>query len=341
MNDPIISIIIPVYNAERFLSAAIDSVLAQTYKDWELILIDDGSTDRSRIICEHYASQCENPIRVIHQSNKGVSAARNVGLDVAQGKFIAFIDADDVVTSEYLNALFLLQKETNADLVGTWYKCVDDNLKPIEFEREIHEEKYQNHTLHHFASKHPEFFGTVWGKLMRKDLIDEYKLKFSTELCRGEDTLFICSYAAVCKEIATNNRVMYFYRKYENSSTGRTSSLWLEQSICLVDLFLFFSNVHSIHTDYVIETSLKMRFHILGDFMTSTHSISTIRKYLRLLHNSESFQDYLKFHRPNEYWLMSLYAWMMLVIPSVLQPYLFFFLNRCRCYLKCGKIGYQ
>ena len=104
MNNPAISIIIPVYNAENYLRRCIDSVLSQSFTDFELILVDDGSKDKSPQICDEYASQ-DTRVRVIHKANGGVSAARNDGLDIAKGEYITFIDSDDWVERDYLSTL--------------------------------------------------------------------------------------------------------------------------------------------------------------------------------------------------------------------------------------------
>ena len=114
MSSPKISIIIPVYNVEDYLSMCIESVIAQTYKDWELILVDDGSPDNSGSICDEYASR-DPRIRVIHKKNAGVSAARNTGIEAANGEWISFIDSDDWVDTDYLEK-FELDKD-DADLI--------------------------------------------------------------------------------------------------------------------------------------------------------------------------------------------------------------------------------
>ena len=101
-NNHLISVIIPVYNTEKYLSECVNSVLAQTYNKFELILIDDGSKDNSGDICDWYAAQ-DNRIRVIHQTNSGVSNARNKGINEANGIYIAFIDSDDIVNKWYLH----------------------------------------------------------------------------------------------------------------------------------------------------------------------------------------------------------------------------------------------
>lgn len=98
---PKVSIIVPVYKAEKYLNRCIDSILAQTFTDWELLLIDDGSTDRSGDICDEYAKK-DTRIRVFHKENGGVSSARNLGLDSAQGEWVTFIDADDYILPDFL-----------------------------------------------------------------------------------------------------------------------------------------------------------------------------------------------------------------------------------------------
>ena len=113
------SIIVPVYKVEKVLPRCIDSILAQTITDFELILVDDGSPDNSGKICDEYAS-IDSRIIVIHQPNGGVSKARNTGLDIAKGEYIVFVDSDDTVTSDYL-AVF---DEESADLVVTGYKLI-------------------------------------------------------------------------------------------------------------------------------------------------------------------------------------------------------------------------
>ena len=115
--SPKISIIVPVYNAEKTLNQCVDSIIHQSYKDWELFLIDDGSKDHSAAICDKYAQQDER-IRVFHKSNGGVSSARNVGLDNAVGEWITFIDSDDWVENNYLENLY--QNDEN-DIVASYF----------------------------------------------------------------------------------------------------------------------------------------------------------------------------------------------------------------------------
>lgn len=115
---PKISIVIPVYNGERYIRRAIEGVLEQTFEDWELLLIDDGSLDSTAAVCDEYAGE---RIRVIHQQNCGVSAARNVGIKLALGEYIAFVDADDIIEHDYLSNL---AQGFGCDLILTGF-CYD------------------------------------------------------------------------------------------------------------------------------------------------------------------------------------------------------------------------
>lgn len=138
MSD-LITVIIPVYNVSDYISRTINSVLCQTYKDWELILVDDGSTDDSGDICEAYSATDER-IKVIHQKNGGVSSARNMGIELSSGKYIAFIDGDDYISEYYFETLYNMLVNNDADMsVQIYYnmyptgreKSVKENINKI------------------------------------------------------------------------------------------------------------------------------------------------------------------------------------------------------------------
>lgn len=112
----IVSVIIPVYKTEKFLKRCLDSILAQTYRDFEAILIDDGSPDRCGTICDAYAAK-DKRLRVIHQTNQGLSAARNAGLNICRGEYIAFVDSDDYVAPEFLQVTIEKLRNARADMV--------------------------------------------------------------------------------------------------------------------------------------------------------------------------------------------------------------------------------
>src|SRR5690606_10105587 len=118
--NPVVSVIVPIYQAEKFVKRCVGSILQQTHKDFEILLINDGSTDNSAFICNEYAEKYPN-IRVFHQENAGPSAARNKGIDEAKGEFITFIDADDFVGDQFLESFFIINQSPKATLVQQGY----------------------------------------------------------------------------------------------------------------------------------------------------------------------------------------------------------------------------
>lgn len=130
MNTPKISVIVPVYNVEKYLIRCVDSILGQTYKNLEIILVNDGSTDESGKMCDRYAKENEN-IKVVHRKNGGLAAARNSGLDIATGDYIAFVDSDDWIDSDMYEWMLSLATENNADIVRCGYYIDKEGEKPI------------------------------------------------------------------------------------------------------------------------------------------------------------------------------------------------------------------
>lgn len=203
-NNPNVSVIVPVYNAASFIRECIDSVLCQQYKNFELILIDDGSSDRSMDICQEYGDS--RIVIIAHESNKGVSEARNTGIEVARGKWLAFVDADDTVSPDWLSGF--LNYDGNADLIthSVLLKkrngendtvCHDAIGKSIE--QNIFE-LYKNHLL-----------GFVWSMFIRSGIIRQHNLKFDHRLKAGEDLEFISRYCSYIKKIETFNKGTYIY----------------------------------------------------------------------------------------------------------------------------------
>lgn len=200
MNSPLISIIVPVYNTEKYLDQCIQSVLAQTYTNWELLLINDGSTDSSGIICDKYAAE-ENRIRVIHQKNLGVSAARLKGLKDALGTWIVFLDADD---------------ELMPHALSTYHAAIADGIDLIisetSFQGIFKAEEFIQRTLQ------MKLHLSLWGRMFRKAVVNEAALNIPRAINIGEDFL---------ANIAIGNSMdgyifcltdkLYFYRQNPDS----------------------------------------------------------------------------------------------------------------------------
>ena len=214
-----ISVIIPAYNNEKNIARCIESLLDQSFRDFTLIIINDGSTDSTKEIIRSYQMRDERII-FIDQKNQGVSSARNRGLSVAEGKYVTFVDADDYVSSDYLKHLFVGIDNTEADLCITGFKFVNEKG----------EEKacrYQNRTLNKkdFLRQLFEVNGSrgyVWNKIWKRDIISKYNLRFNKDISMAEDLLFTVEYGIKAKEVKFIDSCDYYY---ETSSMGSSNSI--------------------------------------------------------------------------------------------------------------------
>lgn len=205
---PGISIIVPVYNAETTLQKCIDSIINQSYKDYELILVNDGSTDNSKSICDSYA-QKDDRILVIHQENKGVSAARNAGLDIAKGHWISFIDSDDFIEPNYFQCDF----DDNVDLMLFCIKDYDVVNKSVKQSvRYSQSKQVEGIALKGFIDKYIDtiIFRAPWAKLFKKELIGS--LRFCKDMKVAEDAFFVLDYLSHVDKIAQIQSGSYVFR---------------------------------------------------------------------------------------------------------------------------------
>lgn len=209
MNNPKISVIVPVYNVEQYLPRCIDSILAQTFTDFEILLINDGSTDNSGKICDEYA-QKDNRIRVFHKKNGGVSSARNVGLDNAKGEWLAFIDADDWIDVNYL----IIENYNNADVIEKSY-IICDELHTIYtcFAKNI-KFNSQEDFFRWYVNKRNN---ALWNKIIKRELtIGHY---FDNNVQMGEDFLFFLSFISQIQKYQYSTIGIYYYFKRSDSAT--------------------------------------------------------------------------------------------------------------------------
>lgn len=202
------SVIVPIYNREKTLKKCIDSILNQTEKDFELILVDDGSVDNSGKICDDYKKQ-DNRVVVIHKTNGGVSSARNAGIDIAQGKYIVFVDSDDYVGETYLKTF----NNLDADLVisGATFKKSQTKI-------ELNDETIELNDKGIIRFLSSSYSLAPWAKRFSKAIIQDHRLRFHTELSYGEDTIFCAEYIKVCKSLSFREVFTYYYcDTYTNS----------------------------------------------------------------------------------------------------------------------------
>lgn len=215
----IISVIVPIYNAAPFLDKCIQSILNQSFEDFELLLINDGSKDNSGAICDGYA-QKDKRVKVFHQANAGVSAARNKGLDNAQGEWVAFVDADDWVENDYLKNLYLSTTLNNSDFVISNIKSIYKSSRKNNKLFDISELKTKTSFTPDDFQLDNKFILENYpvAKLFKKKIIQSYGLCFNPELRMGEDFLFVLQYGLKSKFILFNNNFDYCYNRTNESS---------------------------------------------------------------------------------------------------------------------------
>lgn len=230
MNERIV-VVVPVYNLESFLSRCIDSLLAQTYEDYEIILIDDGSNDGSEILCDQYVQKYPEKIQCIHKPNGGLSSARNAGIDVANGKYIIFPDPDDWVDRNYLQQLMDLQMQYSPDLVCIGYNiefdntCIPTNLG----QKRCIMSKQEAQKALFFP---PYISGFAWNKLYQLDIIRMHKLRFLDDVGITEDLDFAFRYLQYCEKVVFSpEERLYHYYQRQGAATNSSFSYKKIESI--------------------------------------------------------------------------------------------------------------
>ncbi len=235
-----VSIIVPIYNAEKYISECIESILNQTYDDFELILVNDGSRDSSATICQNFALQ-DRRIHYIHKENGGVSSARNEGIKEASGEFIIFIDSDDFIES---NMAEMLIKNSEVDFSMCGYQLYDETTQNVtrQYVCDALNGNIQDlaKNIRNYLS--PPFLLGPCFKMFRRSIIEQYNIKFPLDLAYGEDAVFVFEYLHHCEKINIISYVGYAYRKHgEETLSGcfRQDKIDINYRInCLIDSFL-------------------------------------------------------------------------------------------------------
>lgn len=210
MNNPLISIIIPAYNVEQYLTACLSSIEQQTYQNFEVILIDDGSKDSTGDICDAIAAK-DNRFKVIHQKNQGVSAARNVGIGVANGEYICFVDSDDKLQKDFLKGFGL-----NYDISIQGYLLQEGEKKsPISYREFL---SFDNIAKVYCLN---DIHSAPFSKLCKTEIINRNNIRFPEEISFSEDTIFFLQYIKYCKSIHISKSCNYVYYKREGSLTAK------------------------------------------------------------------------------------------------------------------------
>ena len=209
--DELISVIVPVYNVEKYLHQCIDSILMQTYKNLEIILVDDGSTDQSGSICDEYARQ-DKRVVTIHQKNKGLAGARNTGLDIMSGEWISFVDSDDWISNLFYEKQLLALKQHGAELALVRFSSSEDDFKKLHSNTiaELVLDSNQLLETYYKTQNSKKITTSVWPRLYRANLI--HNMRFP-EGFLNEDILFTVETFLKCNLAVYIDEPLYYYRK--------------------------------------------------------------------------------------------------------------------------------
>lgn len=257
--NELVSVIIPIYNCEKYITECVNSIINQKYTNFEIILVDDGSTDNSSLLCENLTKK-DSRIRYIRQENQGVSVARNSGIKEANGEYIAFIDADDWIDSDYLLALVECLEKNSSDISICSYSLDINGEKEdktqfgepeIVFESRKEIQKIQLQILSRkmsgFKNNSGDIVGAPWAKIFRKSFLINSNLKFIVGIKRSQDLLFNLYALERSTKVAYTDEPKYHYRIVDNS----TCNYFSKQILDNVKAYLSCMNefVNTFHKD--------------------------------------------------------------------------------------------
>ena len=241
--EPKVSIIVPVYNAEKSLARCVDSILNQEFRDFELILMDDGSKDRSGEICDGYA-RADARVVVVHKENTGVSDTRNQAIARARGTFLQFVDSDDWLTADATKLMVRAAEETGCDMViADFYRVVGEMVSQkgdIDADQVIGREAFVGFMMENPADY---YYGVLWNKLYRRSLVEAHGIRMDAKLSWCEDFLFNLEYVRYATTFYALRTPVYYYVKTKGSlvnqkiSFARTVEMKLAMFECYNDFF--------------------------------------------------------------------------------------------------------
>lgn len=294
-----VSIIIPVYNAESTLDRCINSIRGQTFKEWEMILVDDGSEDGSADICDRYAL-IDTRIHVFHQKNKGVSGARNTGIYAAQGDYLMFIDSDDIAESSFIEEYVKAIQVMKADVVVGGYRLIKESGNSSLYCPEKTEIFYSD--VWEKICENPQPFGYLWNKIFKRDIIRKWNLTLREDMYSQEDLDFCLSYFDKCCKFGMIQNTDYQYHYAEGK---RIPPVWnfIENQLKLCNIAQKKQRLSHVAKKEITERINLLIYTFLYDAekkdifwkaIESLDKVEGLRKYLEriFVHDEKSFICY-------------------------------------------------
>lgn len=299
----VFSIIIPVYNVEQYLRVCLDSIAAQTIGDFEAILIDDGSSDASGEICDEYAKD-DNRFSVFHQKNQGVSAARNKGLELANGKYIVFVDSDDYIESTFLDIMCHEMKGFDLLFYGDTYHYQDGNILTHQpFSSESNDRKTVENRILAFKRSDDgyEYFGYTWNKVFRTDIIKKHTIRFIEGLSLREDELFTAEYCRHIVSLKVLSSPIYHYRVLSSGLSSKPKSSETIETYC--------DALKKVSTGWTTRDLLECELErYVSSLFQAYHSATTMQSKWRIAHKIRNeYHDKLNSQlKPSCFFMLSL-----------------------------------
>lgn len=265
----ILSIIIPAYNIENYLVECIESIIPQLNKDVEIVIINDCSTDSTPLICNNYQSKYRN-IKVIHNEVcRGVSVARNLGLSVAEGQYISFVDGDDLISSSYIENILFCINNYNVEMMMFDYTR-QLNLLDIHPIQNSHISLIDGHKVFEGILGKEKNDGYLWNKIFKNEIIKNNSISFPENITIWEDMLFVLRYLKVCKIILDIDQRLYFYRIRSDSATNSSiSAKTIKDKISVCKQFL------------LLDADTNSTIHKQATYLLSINSIDLLIYYLK------------------------------------------------------------
>ncbi len=321
------SIIVPVYKVEKYLKCCVESILTQSYTDFELILVDDGSPDTCPQMCDEYAEK-DNRVKVIHKQNGGHSSARRAGLNIAQGEYIIFIDSDDYVAKDYLETFALPIQENGAEVVCLGHVVTDEVNqlnKPICYKEGFYDrERMQKEIFPSLIEDEngKTFSSSLWAKTFKKELIAPVLEQIDSRIIIGEDLVCSKSCMYMTKSMYVADKNLYFYRANPQSITkSKKVRSWIELELRIKTLEKNLSEDINVFEQQLYRDTVRVLFNVVCSQFNRKEKTKIIVKdikenlqngyYEQAIKNCKSKDKKLQFARfalkHKLFWLIKIY----------------------------------
>ena len=278
--QPLISVIVPVYKVEPYLDRCVQSIVNQTYENLEIILVDDGSPDHCPAMCDAWAAQ-DGRVQVIHKENGGVSMARNAGISIARGVFFAFVDSDDWIAPNMIRSLLDLQKESQADVTGCCLETVCEGDAPLA-QTEADNELFLYSFLEIVMNNFPHDAWSLCAKLYRADLFDKIPQDLPAHLVMSEDIMLNTLLYQKCEKIVFTNYCYYYYFRDGNSAISGELKRQMVRD-CEIAYSTMLSSVDSCDEvyDYLMGCKIQNDYFLINSIIRNQKCMD---QYARLRH---------------------------------------------------------